>query len=429
MAHWYNLQSDKQLTMTRNTLPVGLYIHIPWCVRKCPYCDFNSHEYRSAGNSDESLPMQIQADYLGCLKKDLDGELKRLAELRSNMDVGAKANLLSIFIGGGTPSLCSPDFYQDLFDYIRQETDCGEHTEITLEANPGTVDAGFFRGYRKAGINRLSMGVQSFNNESLESLGRIHSGEDVLRAFDIARDAGFDNINLDIMHGLPRQTVTAAIDDLGGAIELGPEHISWYQLTIEKNTAFYSSPPLIPKEDTLAEIENQGYALLEKNHYKRYEVSAYAKDDRQCVHNLNYWRFGDYLAIGAGAHGKLTRLVELAGETEKDSTGQSRAVEPIEIVRRWRTRAPKDYLSSSNSLAGDKLINKDELSLEFLMNAFRLIDGFSVADYQRSTGLSFTTIEPSIAELQQKGLVKRCESQISLTTLGLRFLDAVLAEF
>ena len=284
-----------------------------------------------------------------------------------------------------------------------------DHMEITLEANPGTVDADYFSGYRKSGVNRLSIGVQSFSPTSRAALGRIHSGEDAKRAFLVAREAGFQNINLDIMHGLPGQSVTEAVEDLQRAVELAPEHVSWYQLTIEKNTAFYSDPPLIPKEDTLAQIEKQGYRILEENGYERYEVSAYAKDNKRCAHNLNYWTFGDYLAIGAGAHGKLS--------------GKKA------VIRRWKTRAPKDYLSSDKRLAGERAISLEERPLEFLMNAFRLSEGFSVTAFESRTGRSYQSIEASISALQEKGLAKKVGGQVVLTPLGFRFLDGVLAGF
>ena len=395
--------------MIESELPLSLYVHTPWCIKKCPYCDFNSHEYLEGGSRNQALPWAIQKEYLRCLKLDLDEEIRRLRMLRPELGEAAKPTLSSIFIGGGTPSLCAPAFYDELLSHISGAVQFEDHMEITLEANPGTVDADYFAGYRKSGVNRLSIGVQSFNPTSLAALGRIHNGEDAKRAFLVAREAGFHNINLDIMHGLPGQSVTEAVEDLQRAVELAPEHVSWYQLTIEKNTAFYSDPPLIPREDTLAQIEEQGYQILEENGYERYEVSAYAKDNKRCAHNLNYWSFGDYLAIGAGAHGKLS------GKKQ--------------VVRRWKTRAPKDYLSSDKRLAGERAISLEERPLEFLMNAFRLSEGFSVTAFESRTGRSYQSIEASISALQEKGLAKKVGGQVVLTPLGFRFLDGVLAGF
>ena len=395
--------------MIKSDFPLGLYIHIPWCVRKCPYCDFNSHEFREVESSGKGLPKQLEKDYLNCLKVDLQTEISRLRQIRSPSNRDSEPKLRSIFIGGGTPSLCSPDFYHELLDYIRSVAHLSDDSEVTLEANPGTADAGYFKGYHQAGINRLSMGVQSFNEDALSALGRIHSGDDACKAFMLARKAGFQNINLDIMHGLPNQSTVDAMNDLRAAIELRPEHLSWYQLTIEKNTAFYSDPPLIPQDLTLAEIESGGYEMLAEQGYQRYEVSAFALEGNACTHNLNYWSFGDYLAVGAGAHGKISG--------------------PDSILRRWKTRMPKDYMASINFLAGEKSIPVEERALEYLMNALRLTEGFSIRSFEARSGLSFEVVEGSFVELKSNGLVEQLDDRVRLTPLGFRFLDEVLARF
>ncbi|MEC9482594.1 MAG: radical SAM family heme chaperone HemW, partial [Halomonas sp.] len=292
--------------------PLSLYVHVPWCVRKCPYCDFNSH---GVGRSAE-LP---EDGYLTALLADLDADLA----------LAGQRELTSVFIGGGTPSLMSADFYGRFFAALNERLALSRDCEITLEANPGTVEQRRFAGYREAGINRLSIGVQSFQPAQLEALGRIHSGTEAERAVTSARCAGFDNINLDLMHGLPGQDVAQAIDDLEQALALSPEHLSWYQLTLEPNTEFHSQPPRLPEDDTLWDIQDAGHQRLEQAGYNRYEISAYARPGRRSRHNLNYWRFGDYLGIGAGAHGKLSR------------PGASGT---LDIERRWKSRQPDAYL-------------------------------------------------------------------------------------
>ena len=262
-------------------IPLSLYIHVPWCVRKCPYCDFNSHE-RST-----EIPEQA---YLQALIEDFQAETQQAGD----------RTISTIFIGGGTPSLMSGSFYRQLLDTIRQHSNLASDAEITLEANPGTVEQGRFEAYREAGINRLSIGVQSFNSQHLQALGRIHGANEAIHAATSARQAGFDNFNLDLMHGLPQQSEAQALEDLAQAIELKPSHLSWYELTIEPNTAFYSKPPQQPDLDMMADTEEAGFALLAKHNYQRYEVSAFAQPGRRCRHNLNYWQFGDYLGIEIG---------------------------------------------------------------------------------------------------------------------------------
>ena len=316
--------------------PLSLYIHIPWCVRKCPYCDFNSHAQRG------DLP---EAAYIAAMLEDLDQDL----------DYIQGRELASVFIGGGTPSLFSANAYAQLFEGLRQRLRFSRDIEITLEANPGTLEQGRFAAYRELGINRLSIGVQSFDAEQLEKLGRIHSAGDALAAIASARDAGYDNFNIDLMHGLSGQTEADALNDLRIAIDSGAPHISWYQLTIEANTEFYKRPPELPQESALMAMQRAGFALLSAAGLTRYEVSAFAHDGRRARHNLNYWRFGDYLALGAGAHGKVTL-----------ASG----------VRRYqKTRKPEDYLSRSPSRTSQSqgVIDAD-LPFEFMMNVLRLID-------------------------------------------------------
>ncbi|WP_249976381.1 radical SAM family heme chaperone HemW [Vreelandella olivaria] len=378
--------------------PLSLYIHTPWCVRKCPYCDFNSHEPGSG-----ELP---EAAYLNALLNDLDGDLA-LAQGRI---------IQTIFIGGGTPSLLSPAFYQWLFNEIRLRLPFASDIEITLEANPGTTEQRRFIGYREAGINRLSLGVQSFHAEQLKALGRIHNGQEAIHAVGEARQAGFDNINIDLMHGLPRQTPAQAMEDIDQALSLSPEHLSWYQLTLEPNTAFFSHPPVLPEEEALWDIQEAGHQRLEQAGFHRYEISAYAIKGRQSRHNINYWQFGDYLGIGAGAHGKLTVV---------DHQGQ------WQIERRWKTRQPDAYLRRSNDprgfVAGKQLIAIDELPLEFAMNALRLTDGVPMRIWSAHTG---QPAEALIARLQnghEKGLLMEMPEKLRASPQGLLFLNELLA--
>ncbi|MDX1466170.1 MAG: radical SAM family heme chaperone HemW, partial [Halomonas sp.] len=316
--------------------PLSLYVHVPWCVRKCPYCDFNSHGVGRRA----ALPEDA---YLAAL----------IADLEADLPLAAGRELVSLFIGGGTPSLMSAGFYERLLQAVSARLPLARDIEITLEANPGTLERGRFAGYRAAGINRLSLGVQSFQDAQLLALGRIHGGDDAAAAFDEARRAGFDNLNLDLMHGLPGQTPALALADLEQALALGPEHLSWYQLTLEPNTEFHSYPPVLPEEEVLWDIQDAGHARLEAAGFARYEISAYARPDRASRHNLHYWRFGDYLGIGAGAHGKLSMP----------------AHQGLEIERRWKSRRPEDYLRRANDprgfVAGRGLIDERELPLEF----------------------------------------------------------------
>ncbi|KAF0805812.1 coproporphyrinogen oxidase [Alcanivorax xiamenensis] len=376
--------------MTPERPPLALYVHVPWCVRKCPYCDFNSHQR-------DTLP---ETQYLDALLADLDADQRWL---EGELD----RPVVSIFIGGGTPSLMSADFYRRLLDGLRQRLPMANDVEITLEANPGTVEAGRFEGFREAGINRLSIGVQSFDPGQLTALGRIHGPEEARRAVALARAAGFDNFNLDLMHALPGQTPAQALEDLQAAIELSPAHLSWYELTIEPNTAFYRAPPTQPDEDSMADIEEQGFALLQRHGYERYEVSAFARPGRHCRHNLNYWRFGDYLAIGAGAHGKLTRR-----------DGQR--------LRYQKTRQPEAYLQAPEQARRSVTAIEDPL-FEALMNALRLVNGVPSCTLSQYCGVDQERIAALLAPLRERDLLQPDPDQIVCTALGLRHLNTVLA--
>lgn len=372
--------------------PLALYLHIPWCVRKCPYCDFNSHA------AAEVLPERV---YVEAVLADLERELA-LAPGRS---------IDSIFIGGGTPSLFSGEAIAALLDGVRGRGALASDAEITLEANPGTAEAQRFGDYRAAGVNRLSMGVQSLDDQSLRLLGRIHTAEEARRAYALAREAGFDNINLDLMFGLPQQDHAAALHDLQRLIDWRPEHLSWYQLTLEPNTLFHQQVPSgLPDDDTLAEVHAEGVALLARQGYARYEVSAFARAGRRCRHNLNYWRFGDYLAAGAGAHGKL-------------STGE-------EVLRVWKQRHPRQYMGAADPTGERFAVAPEQLTFEFMLNALRLVDGVPAALFAARTGLALATVEPTVRELAERGLMQALASgRLACTELGLNYLDDVLQHF
>lgn len=381
--------------------PLSLYIHVPWCVRKCPYCDFNSHK------ADSTLP---EAEYVCALLDDLDVDLAWLSEQGV-----ANRPIHSIFIGGGTPSLLSVQAYQDLFAGLQKRLRFSDDIEITMEANPGTFEANKFEGYRKLGINRLSIGIQSFQDHQLKHLGRIHSGQEAINAVNMAKAAGFDNFNLDFMHGLPDQTLEHALADLQQGIDLNPTHLSWYQLTIEPNTEFFKRPPVLPQDETLWAIQEAGQKLLADNGYDQYEISAYAKQDKQAKHNLNYWQFGDYLGIGAGAHGKLT--------IPHDDINQSK------IYRTAKTRLPKDYLNlAKRFLVVQDNIEIEDRDLEFLMNALRLFHGVHKTLFSARTGLEYDQIEQKVESLVAKGLLESGH-KLKTTSQGQLFLNELLERF
>jgi oxygen-independent coproporphyrinogen-3 oxidase len=371
--------------------PLALYVHLPWCVRKCPYCDFNSHAARGA------VPENA---YLDALLRDLDRERR---EVRGRP-------IETVFLGGGTPSLFSPAAIARLLDGVRGALVAG--AEITLEANPGTVDAGRFAGYRRAGVNRLSLGVQSFDDDKLAALGRIHGRAEALRAAEAAHSAGFDNFNLDLMFGLPGQTVEQALADIAQALAFEPPHLSVYQLTLEPNTAFHADPPVLPAEDAIFEMQQGIERRLAAAGYDHYEVSAYARPGRECRHNLNYWRFGDYLGIGAGAHGKLST--------------------PEGVVRRWKLKHPRDYLAHAGTAAavgGEQRLAADDLIAEFMMNALRLTQGVPAALFESRTGLALARVEQALRAGERAGLLQRRAGTIAPTANGRRFLNELLLDF
>ncbi len=375
--------------------PLALYVHLPWCVRKCPYCDFNSH---TAGSSAP------KARYIDALLADLDTEAER----------AAARPLISIFLGGGTPSLFSPDEIGTLLDGIAERFKLVDDIEITMEANPGTIECGDPLGYKQAGVNRLSIGAQSFNAESLRKLGRIHTVDDIARAVDAAHEAGISNINLDVMFALPGQDVADALEDLQAAALLEPAHLSWYQLTLEPNTVFYAQPPQgLPDNDLSFEIQTEGQALLATLGYEQYEVSAYVRDGLRCRHNLNYWRFGDYLAVGAGAHGKIS-----------DDSG---------IWRYAKVANPLMYMETvERSGPGTEMapLDEPERVFEFMLNALRLTDGFDQSMFVERTGLPATRLNERLAVASEKQLIEQTSVGFwRVTGLGQRFLNDLQGEF
>ncbi len=365
--------------------PLALYVHIPWCVRKCPYCDFNSHE--RAG----SLP---EREYLASLFRDIETHLPAVWGRR----------IVSVFIGGGTPSLFSPESIDALLSGVRARLQVEPQAEITLEANPGAVEAARLRGFRDAGVNRISLGVQSFDDRMLAALGRIHSAAEARRAIDAALES-FDNVNLDLMYGLPAQSEAMARADLEQAIDCGVPHVSAYQLTIEPNTAFYSRPPQLPQHDTSADMQLAAEEALAAAGYEHYETSAFARPGRRCRHNLNYWEFGDYLGIGAGAHGKLSF--------------------PERITRHERAKQPRDYMEKEPSFS-ETSVAPDELPFEFMLNALRLVEGFEVKLFSERTGLPLSSIERELSEAESRGLLARDWKRIRPTERGQRFLNELI---
>lgn len=374
--------------------PLSLYIHMPWCVRKCPYCDFNSHAV-----PDGKLSLDLEQEYLQALVEDL----------KIQVDFAQGRHIHSVFIGGGTPSLISANGYQWLFTQLKSLIPFEDGCEITLEANPGTVEHDPFAGYLDAGINRLSIGVQSFNTEHLKKLGRIHSNDDAVNAIHLAKEAGFARVNVDLMHGLPEQTLEQALYDLKLAVENGATHVSWYQLTIEPNTVFFRTQPILPLDDVLEEIQAQGEAYLTAQGFVNYEVSAWRKE-KPSAHNLNYWQFGDYLAIGAGAHGKVTQ--------------------PDGVYRFQKTRLPKDYLAKVPAEHVQfKRIEADDMPFEFMMNALRLNQGVDAKLYAERTGLSLAGLDEILSSLRARKLMVDDQTRISCTEQGHVFLNSVLEEF
>ena len=432
-----NTSPDSISALDVRDIPLALYIHIPWCVKKCPYCDFNSHE----------LPIDSQLsmydEYVDAL----------ILDAASQQALTQGREVSSIFIGGGTPSLLPIAQYQRLFNGLREIFRFAGDIEVTMEANPGTLEHAPFVEYLKVGINRLSIGVQSFAAEQLTTLGRIHNPTQAISAIKAARRAGFERVNVDLMHGLPKQMMSEALNDIQMAHDAGATHISWYQLTIEPNTVFYRSQPILPDEDSLADIEQAGQALLESLGYNNYEVSAWAgASDKPCRHNVNYWQFGDYLAIGAGAHGKVTidkdvsqELIaeKMSGEILKNESG---------IYRFSKSRMPKDYMGYQDEtkqneinqnnqmvtipktpmppkMVGWQAIASDELVSEFMLNALRLHDGVAWSLFEARTGLSYDSIALEVNKLIKQGLLIDDNEHLQPTALGKRYLNQILREF
>lgn len=380
-----------------NHIPLSLYIHIPWCIKKCPYCDFNSYAIEG------KLPEKA---YIETLLRDLKQDLC-LVQGRS---------IKSIFFGGGTPSLFSPKGIGEILDNTANFLQLEPNLEITLEANPGTVEHHAFKDYRNAGISRVSLGAQSFQNDKLKQLGRIHSIAETKIAIEAIINANFNSFNLDIMYGLPNQTLSDALFDLETALSFSPPHLSWYNLTIEPNTIFHHKKPPLPPEGVIAEMEHEGLAHLAANHLAQYEISAFSKPGHQCQHNLNYWTFGDYLGIGAGAHAKITEL---------------KIHETHTITRYWKTRYPKSYLEPNHVLlGGSQIIPTEEIPLEFMLNALRLTEGTSVQEFETRTSLPIKTILSILENAKAKGLLIMTDDQkIKTSDLGKRFLNDLLALF
>lgn len=380
--------------------PLSLYVHMPWCVRKCPYCDFNSHA------APESIPQQQYVDAL-------------IEDLAIDAAAAQGRALVSVFFGGGTPSLFAPDQVGRFLQAARAQLAFAPDAEITLEANPGTIEHGRFSGYRDAGINRVSLGAQTFDAAHLQTLGRIHGSDDIARAVEEVVRAGLDNFNLDLMYGLPAQTQQQALADLDAALALGPAHISHYQLTLEPGTVFYHRPPPLPDSDATWQMQLDCQERLAARGYEHYEVSAYARAGRRSRHNLNYWQFGDYIGVGAGAHGKLTWLAN--AERRRSA-----------IVRSARIKQPREFLrrAAAERISDRFPVEPEERPFEYMLNVLRLTDDFAEGDYEARTGLAFVTVADAVAEAQRKGLLRRAgAAQWRVTDLGQRFLNDLQALF
>ncbi|WP_201532568.1 radical SAM family heme chaperone HemW [Psychrobacter ciconiae] len=390
---------DQSSSLEVTSIPLALYIHIPWCVKKCPYCDFNSHEM------PHDMSINKFDDYVDAL----------LLDAKSQQKLTQNRQISSIFIGGGTPSLLPIAQYRRLFSGLQACFDFSPDIEVTMEANPGTLEHAPFSEYLDVGINRLSIGVQSFDDNKLSDLGRIHQAEHAISAIKAARKSGFERVNVDLMHGLPNQSAAQALFDIQTAHDAGATHVSWYQLTVEPNTVFYRNQPILPDEDELATIEELGRDLLLQLGYQNYEVSAWAgRDDKPCRHNINYWQFGDYLAIGAGAHGKIST--------------------PSGIYRFSKSRLPKDYVGFNKTGDAPKMVNfeaipQEELASEFMLNVLRLNSGTPWSMFSARTGLSFDNISNIVKRLVAKGLIIPDPNILKTTDLGARYLNQILREF
>jgi putative oxygen-independent coproporphyrinogen III oxidase len=384
--------------------PLSLYIHIPWCVRKCPYCDFNSHEVRGVPSplgGEGGISAALEQQYVAALIRDLEMSLPQIW--------GRK--VYTVFFGGGTPSLLSGEAVAEILRNVRMLLPLDINAEITLEANPGTVEVGRFAAYREAGVNRLSLGIQSFNDVHLQALGRIHSADEAKRAIEIAQ-LHFDNINLDLMYALPDQTLEQALQDVQTALQFKPQHLSCYHLTLEPNTLFYRNPPPLPDDDASADMQQRIEELLATHGYQHYETSAFALPKRRAKHNLNYWQFGDYLGIGAGAHSKLSF--------------------PDKVIRQARYKQPQAYMeqvAEGAPLQTEHEVSRDELGFEFMMNALRLNEGFDAALFEERTSLSLLGMRRELEEAERRGLLHRDHQRIAPTENGRRFLNDLLQVF
>jgi putative oxygen-independent coproporphyrinogen III oxidase len=388
----HSVATSSQVVSFKALPPLSLYIHIPWCVRKCPYCDFNSHEARG------SLP---EREYVAALVRDLEQALPLVW--------GRK--VYTVFFGGGTPSLLSGESVAEILRNVRMLLPLDLGAEITLEANPGTVEAGRFAAYREAGVNRLSMGIQSFNDTHLQALGRIHSADEAKRAIAIAQQH-FDNINLDLMYALPDQSLEQALQDVQTALSFKPQHLSCYHLTLEPNTLFHRNPPSLPDDDASSEMQQRIEEMLAAHGYQHYETSAFAQAKRRARHNLNYWLFGDYLGIGAGAHSKLSF--------------------PDKVIRQMRYKQPQAYMrqvANDAPIQTEDEVSRDELGFEFMMNALRLNEGFDSVLFQERTGMPLLMIQRELADAEKRGLLFRDHQRIAPTRMGQRFLNDLLAIF
>jgi len=395
--------------------PLSLYVHIPWCVRKCPYCDFNSH------NAPSALP---QDEYIDALLADLDQDLADCDLADGNAPIGRRP-LQSIFFGGGTPSLFAPERIARLLEGVAARIAFAPDIEITLETNPGTIEHGSFAGYLRAGVNRISFGVQSFDDDALKRIGRIHDSTQAERAIKQAQDDGIDNINLDLMYALPSQTLARALADVEKATMLQTPHLSHYQLTLEPNTQFAANPPPLPDDDSAWDMQEACQAALAAAGFAQYEVSAYARPGRECRHNLNYWRFGDYLGIGAGAHAKHSRAAA-------DDSGSDTNSGALEVKRRWKVRSPRGYLEHARGarrIGGDEVVATEQLPFEFMLNALRLDQGFALAEFEVATGLACTAISARLDEACARGWLAVADERVRATETGRRFLNDVIGSF
>lgn len=383
-------------------IPLSLYIHIPWCIQKCPYCDFNSHQLKVDKNDSNGLS-ELEKIYIAYVIQDLKNDI-------TNYNIGGRP-IETIFIGGGTPSVFSGQAIDSLLTQINQLLAFAENIEITLEANPGTADANHFKGYLAAGVNRLSIGVQSFNDMQLKQLGRIHNAQTADTTIKLAQDVGFSNINIDLMYGLPLQRINEAVFDVESALSYGTPHLSYYQLTIEPNTAFYQKPPPLPPEDTIDDISDATFTLMQNAGFSRYEVSAWSRN-RPCQHNLNYWQYADYLGIGAGAHGKITQQT-------KDG---------LIITRTAKTRHPKNY-QSDNQLQEQRIVAAHERPFEFMLNALRLEGGFAKQLIPERGGFALVDVQEIIQSLVAEQLLAETPTHLQPTTQGYRFLNEVMERF